>query len=69
MKALARTVMWWPGINQDVKNTVNQCRKCQIIHRAYQQHPCNHKVGQLNHGLGFIWTMRTISQLHVPCNH
>lgn len=34
MKALARTVMWWPSINQDVENTVNQCRKCQMIRLA-----------------------------------
>ena len=34
MKALARTIMWWPGIDQDVKNTVNQCRECQMIRPA-----------------------------------
>ena len=34
MKALARTVMWGPGIDQDVENTVNQCRECQMIRPA-----------------------------------
>ena len=29
MKALARSVVWWPGINQDIERRVNGCRSCQ----------------------------------------
>ena len=30
MKALARPIVWWPGIDQDVENTVNRCA-CQLV--------------------------------------
>ena len=29
MKALARSVVWWPGIDQNIERRVNGCRNCQ----------------------------------------
>lgn len=29
MKALARSYVWWPGIDQDVESTVKHCQTCQ----------------------------------------
>ena len=29
MKQLARTLVWWPGIDQDIENTVKSCAECQ----------------------------------------
>ena len=28
MKALSRMYMWWPGLNQDIENTVKKCSEC-----------------------------------------
>ena len=29
MKQLARTLVWWPSIDQDIENTVKSCAECQ----------------------------------------
>ena len=29
MKLLARGIVWWPGIDKSIKNTVEQCLQCQ----------------------------------------
>ena len=29
MKQLARTLVWWPGIDQDIENTIKSCAECQ----------------------------------------
>ena len=30
MKALARTYVWWPGIDKDIENMVQTCNECQV---------------------------------------
>ena len=30
MKRLARTVIWWPGLDSDIENKVQSCKECQI---------------------------------------
>ncbi len=31
MKALARSFVWWPGVDGDLENTVKECDQCQAI--------------------------------------
>ena len=31
MKALARSVVWWPGIDQQIENKVHSCSSCQEV--------------------------------------
>ncbi|XP_061153479.1 uncharacterized protein K02A2.6-like, partial [Syngnathus typhle] len=34
MKGLARSYMWWPGMDQDVERTVQACHECQAHQKA-----------------------------------
>ena len=29
MKSLARTFVWWPGLDKDIEQTVAHCTECQ----------------------------------------
>ena len=29
MKSLARGLVWWPGLDQEIENIVKQCSSCQ----------------------------------------
>lgn len=31
MKALARSYMWWPGLDQEIEQQVNSCKSCQSV--------------------------------------
>ena len=43
MKALARSYVWWPGIDKDVESAVRHCRTCQpqhpFMYGSIRQHP------------------------------
>ena len=32
MKALARSYVWWPGMDSEIESTVKSCKSCQINH-------------------------------------
>ena len=32
MKAFARSYVWWPGMDNEIENTVKSCKSCQINH-------------------------------------
>lgn len=34
MKALARSYIWWPGIDKEIELTVRSCSGCQLTQRA-----------------------------------
>ncbi len=34
MKALARSYVWWPGIDKDLENKVHVCQECQVHQKA-----------------------------------
>ena len=38
MKALARSFVWWPGIDKDIEDTVRACEMC-CIHKAPSKVP------------------------------
>ena len=38
-KQRARQIVYWPGINSDIKNTVEACTKCQKQQPSLQQEP------------------------------
>ena len=38
-KQRARQIVYWPGINSDIKNTVEACTKCQEHQPSLQQKP------------------------------
>ena len=43
MKALARSYVWWPGMDNDIENAVNKCQVCQKYQRMptlAPLHPC-----------------------------
>ena len=39
MKALARSFVWWPGIDQDIEDTVRTCSACVEAHNTPKQVP------------------------------
>lgn len=39
MKALARSYVWWPGIDQDIVKEVKRCETCQLHQRAPAEAP------------------------------
>ncbi len=41
MKALARGLVWWPKLDQELENTVKSCRKCMENQRAPTPAPLN----------------------------
>ena len=55
LKALTCTVMWWPGIDHDIENTVNKCSDCQLVHPAPPAAPLQ----------PLIWPAQPRSRLHL----
>ena len=39
MKAVARSYMWWPGMDRDLENLAKSCTACQLVKRAAPLHP------------------------------
>ena len=39
MKALARSFVWWPGMNDDLESIVNECNQCQLTCHSPPQAP------------------------------
>ena len=55
MKQLARTLVWWPGIDQDIENTVKSCAECQTNQSSPTETPL----------LPWQWPSRPWSRVHV----
>ena len=57
MKALARSYIWWPGIDQHIESIAQQCGQCDENARNPTRAPLRPWLfPQKPHG--FIWTMR-----------
>ena len=39
MKAVARSYMWWPGMDRDLENLAKSCTACQLVKSAAPLHP------------------------------
>ena len=39
MKALARSFVWWPGIDNDLESVVKECNQCQLTRHSPAQAP------------------------------
>ena len=55
MKQLARTLVWWPSIDQDIENTVKSCAECQTNQSSPTETPL----------LPWQWPSRPWSRVHV----
>lgn len=55
MKSLARSYVWWPGLDSDITTTVQQCETCQT-HRPLPSKAPNHP---------WEWSSRPWSRIHV----
>ncbi len=60
MKALARSYLWWPKLDQDVKRLVKTCCTCQEhknVPAVAPLHPWNW-INRINHGNDCMWIMQ-----------
>ena len=48
MKALSRSYVWWPGLDEDISKVVKECAGCQSVHS--QRHLCIPGLGPHLHG-------------------
>ena len=39
MKDLARTIVWWPGLNEDIEHKVQGCSSCQETRKTPSKAP------------------------------
>ncbi|BFZ25831.1 hypothetical protein BsWGS_28870 [Bradybaena similaris] len=55
MKSLARSYVWWPGINQDIERTVCECDACQQVRHMPEKAPLH----------PWEWPEKPWSRIHV----
>ena len=41
MKAIARSHVWWPGVDSDIDNLVKSCEPCQSVKQSPPKSPLN----------------------------
>ena len=58
MKAVARSYVWWPGIDLDIENCVNSCNTCQVTRNMPSCTTCTKS---------FVWDLpsKPWSRLHI----
>ena len=57
MKILAPSYVWWPGIDADIKITVQDCNTCQLNRSDQQKHHSISGNFHKNHRVVFTSTM------------
>ena len=55
MKALARSLVWWPGIDKDLEEKVKGCQKCQENQNSAAKTPLH----------SWEWARRPWTRIHV----
>ena len=54
MKSLARTVIWWPGLDENIHEKVQCCTECQALRPSAPLMPFQSWEWPLNHGKDYI---------------
>ena len=60
IKSLARSYVWWPGIDKDIQEMVQQCSTCQLQANPTGHHFI-HGMFRLIHRLEYMWIMQVLS--------
>ena len=55
LKSLARSYVWWPGMNNDIMTTVQKCNTCQESRPAPSKAPLN----------SWEWPTRPWARIHI----
>ena len=55
MKSVARSYMWWPGLDQDIQNLVKACKSCQSVKNAPPVAPLH----------PWVWPSRPWQRVHL----
>ena len=50
MKSIARSYVWWPGLDQAIEHVVKACSQCQVVKNTAPVAPLHHGFGLLSHG-------------------
>lgn len=61
MKGLARSYVWWPGMDQDVERAVQSCEECQKHHKSPPTAPLHPWSGRSRRGQGLMFTTQGLS--------
>ena len=63
MKQLARSIVWWPGIDKDLENKVRQCEQCALAQKSpVHVHHSTHGNGLVILGPDYMSTMQDHSR-------
>ena len=61
MKAIARSYVWWPGVDKDIENQVKTCKQCQSVKQVPPKAPLH----------PWVWPTRPWERIHIdfagPC--
>lgn len=65
MKSVARSYMWWPGLDKEVEQLAKACQACQAVKKHLRQHLCTPGFGRPSHGREYIWI--SLDHSRIPC--
>ena len=54
-KALARSYIWWPGIDSDIEAMIKSCNACSFVKNAPPKNPT----------IPWVWTTRRMQRVHI----
>ena len=60
MKSLARSYLWWAGLDKELERYVQHCEACQTVRNAPAPAPlhCTHGCGRPSRGCAYTWISR-----------
>ena len=57
MKAIARSYVWWPGLDKAIEKQVKTCKSCQTVNNSPPKAPLYPWCGQCIHGSVSMWIL------------